>query len=198
MPATIEPMADRASDLRRMTYAEYLELERTSERKHEYVNGEAYAMAGGTPEHGRLAANFIALVRASLGERPCAVFSSDVRVRVEKTKRSTYPDLSIVCEKLARASDDPDAITNPRVIVEVLSDSTEAADRGDKWAHYQRIESLEEYVLVSQREPRVEIFRRSSVGWTYEECGPGARIELRSVDAFVAVDELYADPLSAA
>lgn len=191
-----------APDLQRMTYAEYLALERTSEVKHEYVNGEVWAMAGGTPEHGRLAASFIALVRVGLGHRRCAVYSSDVRIRVETTKRSTYPDLSVVCDRVERAKDDPDAITNPRVIVEVLSDSTEADDRGDKWAHYQRVDSLTEYVLVSQREPRVEVFRRSTAtgsrgAWVYEEIRAGGRVELRSLDVSIAVDELYADPLRA-
>lgn len=179
-----------------MTYAEYLALERESELKHEYVNGEVYAMAGGTPEHGRLAANFIGLVRAALRDRPCSVFSSDVRVHIKDTKRSTYPDLTIVCDELRRADSDPDAIVNPRIIVEVLSDSTEATDRGDTWAHYQRIDSLMEYVLVSQHEPRVEIFRRTDAGWAYEEHRAGGRVALPSIDASIEVAELYKDPLA--
>lgn len=180
-----------------MKYAEYLAFERTSETKHEYVNGEVYAMAGGSPEHARLALQFGTLANLALRGRPCAVFSSDARVRIEHTKRATYPDLSIVCGKLERAKDDGDAITNPRVIVEVLSDTTEASDRGDKWAHYQHLESLEEYVLVSQHTPRIEVFRRGEQGWTYEAFGRGTQMTLRSIDVVIDVDELYADPLAA-
>ncbi len=140
-----------------MTYAEYLALERASEVKHEYVNGEAYAMAGGSPEHARLQGRALHVLTLALAGKRCDVFTSDLRVRIEATGRSTYPDVTVVCDRIDRAGDDPDAITNPALIVEVLSDSTEAEDRGAKWAHYQRLASLKHYVLVSQREQRVEI-----------------------------------------
>lgn len=185
-------------ELGRMTYAEYLALERASEAKHEYVNGHVYAMAGGTPDHGRLAMNVGGILRAALAGRPCAVFSSDVRVRIEATGRSTYPDLSVVCGHLARADDDADAITNPVVLVEVLSDSTEASDRGDKFAHYRRLPSLREYVLVSQRAERIELFRRGEVGgWVLSEAGRGEVVRLESIDVVLSVDEAYHDPLAA-
>lgn len=184
-----------ASELRRMTYVEYLALERESETKHEYINGEVYATAGGTPEHARLAMTFGRLVGNALGARPCATFTWDARIRIERTHRSTYPDVSIVCGKLERASDDPDAITNPRVLVEVLSDTTEASDRGDKWAHYQRLDSLQEYVLISQHTPRVEVFRRTEHGWSYETLSEGSRLALRSIDVTIDLVELYRDPL---
>ncbi|MBX3249690.1 MAG: Uma2 family endonuclease [Myxococcales bacterium] len=186
----------QAPELRRMTYPEYLELERASATKHEYVNGEVYAMAGGSPEHARLAMRLGALITVALGGRPCAVFSSDARVRVERTSRSTYPDLSVVCGTLERASDDPDAIVNPCVLVEVLSETTEASDRGDKWAHYQRLDSLAEYVLVSQREPRVELYRRAERGWSYEVFVAGMMLELRSIGVSIDIDALYLDPLA--
>jgi Uma2 family endonuclease len=182
--------------LGRMTYAEYLALERTSEEKHEYVNGQVYSMAGGTPDHGRLAMNLGGLLRAALAGKPCAVFSSDVRVRIEATGRSTYPDLSVVCGRLARAGDDNDAITNPTVLVEVLSDTTEASDRGDKFAHYRRLPSLREYVLVSQTAERIEIFHRGDRGdWVLTEAGSGETIRLESIDVALAVDDVYHDPL---
>jgi len=181
----------------RLTYDEYLVLERTSESKHEYVGGEVYAMAGGTPEHGRLAIAFAGLLTSALRGRPCAVFSADVRVRIESTGRATYPDLSVVCGSLEPARDDTDAITNPIVLVEVLSDSTEASDRGDKWSHYQRLASLREYVLVSSREPRIEVFRRVADGWHYEEARAGAAIRLESLGVEVPVDEIFRDPLAA-
>lgn len=182
-----------------MTYAEYVIHERTSDIKHEYVNGHVYAMAGGTPEHGRLAMNVARLIGAALAGRPCAVFSSDVRVRIQATGRSTYPDLSVVCGQLQRAGDDPDAIANPVLIVEVLSDSTEASDRGDKFAHYRRLPTLREYVLVSQSDRRIEVFRKAQSGeWSLVEAGPGDVAQLLSIDTVLRVDEVYFDPLSGA
>ncbi len=181
-----------------MTHAEYLSLERASEAKHEYLNGQVYAMAGGTPDHGRLAMNVGRLLGAALAGKPCAVFNSDVRVRIEATGRSTYPDLSVVCGHLVRASDDPDAIANPVLLVEVLSDSTEASDRGDKFAHYRRLPSLREYVLVSQSTPRIEVFRRrEGRDWLLNEVGDGEQARLESLDVALSVDDVYHNPLRA-
>ena len=186
----------------RVSYGEYLTLERRSDVKHEYVNGRIYAMAGGTPEHGRLTMSIGRLLGAALEGRPCAVFSSDVRVRVAATGRSTYPDLSVVCGRLERAADDPDAIINPVVLVEVLSASTEAADRGDKFAHYRRLPSLEEYALIAQDTPRVEVFRRQrdeqGETWIMSEFGPGQTVHLASLGVDFTLDELYHDPLGSA
>jgi Uma2 family endonuclease len=180
----------------RVTYPEYLELERTSEVKHEYLRGEVFAMAGGTPEHSRLAANVIRLIGTALLGRPCVVLTSDARVRIEETDRSTYPDVSVVCGRLEPAADDPDAITNPVVIVEVLSDATEADDRGEKFAHYRRLASLREYVLVSQRARRLEVYRRRDERWSLDEAGVGQTLHLESIDAALSVDEVYRDPLA--
>lgn len=184
-----------AVPLRKATYEEYLALERDSETKHEYVNGEIYAMAGGTPEHGRLATKLAQLVRNALAKRPCELYSSDVRVRVEATGRSTYPDLSIVCSKIVPSAEDPDAITNPIVLIEVLSPSTEMDDRGNKWAHYRRIPSLECYVLVSQGERSIETYRREGKRWIYEAFGPGEVASVAGAEVTLAVDDLYASAL---
>jgi len=180
----------------RLTYAQYLELERSSETKHEYLRGEVFAMAGGTPEHSRLAANVIGELRAALRGRPCAVFTSDARVRIEETDRATYPDVTVVCGRLESAADDPDAITNPVVIVEILSDATEADDRGEKFAHYRRLASLREYVPVSQRARRLEVYRRRDERWLLDEAGLGQTLRLESVDVALSVDEVYRDPLA--
>ena len=187
----------RLVPLPRMTYAQYLELERTSEVKHEYLRGEIFAMAGGSPEHARLAANVIGDLRAALRGRPCAVFTSDARVRIEVTDRATYPDVTVVCGRLEHAPDDPDSITNPVVIVEVLSDATEADDRGEKFAHYRRLASLQEYLLVSQRARRLEVYRRRDDRWVLDEAGAGETLHLDSIDVALAVDEIYRDPLAA-
>ena len=158
-----------------MTYEEYVAFERDAESKHEFVNGHVHAMSGGSPEHARLAAAVI-----------------------QATSRSTYPDVTVVCGKLERDATDIDAVTNPRVIVEVLSPSTESSDRGDKWAHYQRVDSLREYVLVSQATPRIEVFSRDEAqsGWLYRQYGMGQTVQLRSVELSIDVDAIYANPLT--
>lgn len=188
-----------AEPLRAKTsYAEYLAAEETSAEKHEFLDGEVRAMAGGTISHGALAARLAYLLGAALDGKPCSVFSSDVRVRIEASNRTVYPDLTVVCGRLERSAVDAEAIANPVLIVEVLSDSTEAYDRGEKWRHYRRLPSLHEYVLVSQREPLIEVFRRAGAAWTPLEAGPGESIELASLGVSLGVDALYADPLTQA
>jgi Uma2 family endonuclease len=180
-----------------MTYAEYLQAEGKSPVRHEFLNGDVWAMAGGTPEHGALAASMTGELREALRGKPCRIYSSDVRVRILDTGLSTYPDVSVVCGQLETASDDPDAILNPVVLVEVLSDSTEGYDRGAKAAHYRRIPSLREYVLVSQGEPRVEVHRRSENGrWELLEARPGESIELASLGIRLDVAAVYRNPLT--
>lgn len=188
-----------ARDLHTMTYAEYLALERSADVKHEYVNGRVFAMAGGTPEHARLAGAVIGDLRTALRGKPCVPFSSDLRVRVAATGRATYPDVTVVCGALVPDPNDADAVQNPTVLVEVLSDTTESDDRGDKWAHYQRITALREYVLVSQKSARIEVFTRDATDasvWHYRDHGPGARLTLASIGVTLDVDAIYASPLA--
>ena len=197
-------MAGDAAYTPYVSYAEYLAMEEKSLTKHEWLDGVVYDMAalgmsGGTPEHSGLAAAIGVLLGVQLRGKPCRVFSSDLRVRVPATGISTYPDLAIVCRKLETADDDPHAATNPTVIVEVLSGSSEAYDRGKKFAHYRRIPSLREYVLVAQDEPRIEVFRRNETGqWELaQEAGAGESAALASIGCTLAVDEVYEDPLAA-
>jgi len=157
------------------TFAEYLTLERDSEIKHEFDAGEILAMSGGTARHSALAMNVGFALR---GARPdgCTVFQSDMRVRIVATGRATYPDVSMVCGPIEYDAEDTahTTITNPVLIVEVLSVTTEKGDRGNKWMHYQRIPSLQEYVLVGQYS-RVEIFRRTPSGtWEYFDVEEGS------------------------
>lgn len=187
-------MARRAPAIR-MSYAEYLAAEAPSDVRHEFLAGEVWAMAGGTPEHGALAAALIGELRTALRGKPCRVYSSDVRLRVLATGLSTYPDLSVVCGNLETAPEDPDAITNPIVLVEVLSDSTEAYDRGAKAAHYRRIASLQEYVLITPDEPRIEVQRRTHGRWELLEAGAEEAIELVSVGVRLDVSAIFANPL---
>lgn len=183
-------MAQPAGKLK-VTIAEYLALEEASETKHEYLDGQVYDMAGGTPEHALLVANVSGELRTQLRDRPCRAFSSELRVRVQETGLLTYPDVSVVCGKLRRDVDDPNAIVNPIVLVEVLSKSTEGYDRADKFAHYRRIASLREYVLISYQMKRIEVYRRAEEGaWIMHEVDSGS-IDLVSIGCVLSVDEVY-------
>ncbi|WP_437978745.1 Uma2 family endonuclease [Sorangium sp. So ce295] len=179
------------------TCAEYLEQERASPTRHEFLNGEIFAMTGGTPEHARLCLSVGAELRAQLRGRPCAVYSADLRVRVQATGLATYPDVSVVCGRLERDLADNDAALNPIVLVEVLSESSEAYDRGQKFAHYRRIPSLREYVLVSQHEQRIEVFHRNEDdSWTLREARAGEGVHLEAIGCALSVDEVYRDPFA--
>lgn len=178
------------------TYAEYLSAEEKSETKHEWLNGEIFAMSGGTPEHALLCASVNRCLGIAVRGKRCAVFSSDLRVRVQATGLSTYPDVSVVCGQIQRAPDDKNAVVNPILLAEVLSDSTEVYDRGEKASHYRRIPSLREYMLVSQSAWHIEVYRRTDEGeWKMLVVGAGERFYLESVDCYLSVDEVYWNPL---
>lgn len=146
------------------TEAEYLALERASDRKHEYVDGLIVAMAGARPPHNLLVTNLTALLHGMARERSCVVLGSCQRVHVPATGLYAYPDLSVACGERRYRGDDPPSLLNPMVLVEVTSDSTENYDRGAKFIHYQAIASLVEYIVVSHREPRIEHHRRLDTG----------------------------------
>lgn len=179
-----------------MTYDEYLALEASSSLKHEYIRGEVYAMSGGTPTHARLQVGVSAALAAALKGRACAVFSSDLAVRVEATDATFHPDVTVVCGKLETSARDRNAVVNPKVIVEVLSESTEAYDRGAKAGHYRQIPSLSEYVLVAQAERLVEVYRRNERGrWELAVEARSGEVLVEGIGAAFTVEELYADPL---
>lgn len=180
-----------------MTYEAYVAAEASAEHRHEFLRGDVYAMAGGSLEHAALASALARDVGVALQGKPCRVFSADARVRIQATNMSTYPDLSVVYGELVRAPDDERAMLNPVVLFEVLSDSTEAYDRGAKASHYRHIPSLQEYVLVSQAERRIEVQRRNASGrWEIHEFSTGEVANLVSIGVALSVDELYADPLT--
>jgi Uma2 family endonuclease len=184
----------------RMSHPDYLAFEAASDTRHEYLNGEVFAMAGGTITHGALAAAVISALSAALRDRPCRVLSSDVRVRSKATGLTTYADVTVVCDKIEVDDDDAHGVLNPRLVVEVLSESTEAYDRGAKAAHYRRIASLREYVLVGQGEPLIEVYRRNERGkWELAvEARRGELAELTACGAPIQldVDAIYRDPLA--
>ena len=182
----------------KMTYAEYLTFEASSHEKHDFLSGEVYAMAGGTPEHAALQAS-IARVLANALEvagKPCRVYSANLRVRVEATDFACYPDATIVCGKLETSTSDPQAATNPIVVVEVLSDSTESYDRGIKAGHYRHIPSIREYVLVAQHTRLIEVWRRNAQAqWEVAAAsGAGEPASIESLGVLIAVDTVYRNP----
>jgi Uma2 family endonuclease len=177
-----------------MSEQEYLAFERASAEKHEYANGAIFAISSGTGEHSAIAANIISEARSALFGRGCRVHTSDMRVNVASAGRYVYPDASIVCARPEYTDDSRDTLVNPLVIVEVLSDSSEAYDRGDKFAQYQTIASVAEYVLASQKKPRIEVFTRQADGsWLLRVYGPGDRAVLSSVECVIDVDRVYTD-----
>ena len=180
------------------TVETYVALEAFSNVKHEYIDGHMLAVAGGTLEHSRLAVALVAQLGVQLQGRSCYVFNSDARVHVSAGELIAYPDVSVCCGNPRDGGQDPLAMQNPTVIIEVLSPSTEKYDRRTKFARYQLVESLQEYVLVSQSDCKVEVFRRlGDRSWSEATVsGPGERAILRSIDCELDVDELYRMRLS--
>ena len=176
------------------TYAEYLALEEESSVRHEYLEGEIYAMAGGSPDHAALAAALISAVRSQLPPG-CRTFTSDLRVRIPETGLSTYPDAAVVCGRTQRAADDALAVVNPVLLVEVTSPSTEEYDRNEKLRHYKALSSLREVLIVSHREPHLTLHRRDESGWSVLTAKGGGALMLESIAVRVEVDEVYRDDL---
>jgi Uma2 family endonuclease len=175
-----------------MSPEQYLELERTSEVKHEYAAGEVFAMAGGTREHSLIAMNISRELGNLLRGRPCEVHGPDMRIKITATGRYVYPDASVVCGKALFEDSQSDNLLNPIVVCEVLSDSTEAYDRGEKFEQYRSIPSFQEYVVISQKKVRVEHFRKQLDGrWVLTVLGPGDRLALESIGCEVAMDDIY-------
>jgi len=177
----------------RLTPEQYLEIERAAEFRNEYFDGRMYAMSGGSHPHAIVIGNLIRQLGNALVKRRCLVTPIDLRVRVAPAGLYTYPDVVVVCGEPRYADNQIDTLLNPMLLIEMLSPSTEAYDRGFKSAQYRTIESLQEYALVSQAEPRVEVFRRQEGGhWLLSEfVGLEAVCRLDSVGASVAVAEVY-------
>jgi Uma2 family endonuclease len=178
-----------------MSVDEWRELERTShDAKHEYIDGQVYAMSGGSLAHGSVGSNTVRTFQDALraAGKPCYTYNSDVAVRLSP-RRYTYPDASVTCDERDRPAPDKTEIQAPRVIVEVLSDTTEAYDRGRKFGYYRGCPTVEEYVLVASKYQAVEVYRRTSQSWTYDAYGPSDEIELSSLAINVSVAALYRD-----
>jgi Uma2 family endonuclease len=175
------------------TIEDYVRLEAHSNVKHEFLDGQIFAMGGGTLEHSRLAAAVIVQLSNQLAGRPCDVFTSDARVHASAGNMIAYPDVTVCCGGAQTGSADPLAMINPTVLIEITSPSSEKYDRGTKFRRYQLILTLREYVVISQRTPAVDVFRRLDDGsWSDAElAGGGERAVLRSIGCELDVDALY-------
>ena len=171
---------------------EYLEEEEASPTKHEYFDGDVYAMAGASDAHVTIAGNLFALLRSHVRGSGCRVFMADMKARVNRLNRFFYPDVMVTCDERDRST--TLFKCNPCLIVEVLSDSTEAFDRGDKFADYREMETLTEYVLISQTKQRIDCFRRNEEGfWVLQSYKPGDKVHLKSMDFYITIEEVYED-----
>ena len=180
--------------IQRLTEAEYLERERLAEFKSEFYDGEIFAMSGGTPPHSLIAANAIGELHGKLKGGSCNVYTSDLRLKIEATGLITYPDFSVVCGPVQFAEDTDDTVVNPTLVGKVLSDSSEAYDRGKKFENYRRMPSLREYLLISQKEARIELFsRREDGGWILRDAaGLDGALDLPSLNVTLALKEVFA------
>ncbi|MCB9536644.1 MAG: Uma2 family endonuclease [Myxococcales bacterium] len=174
-----------------MTIEEYLAFEHAAEVRHEFINGEAYAMSGGTSEHAVISTNILGALFVRLRGRRCRPINSDQRVFVPATEAFFYPDISVVCGGFEHADRDPNGIVNPKVIVEVLSPSTSGHDLGIKFQHYRRLATLEAYVLVHAEDRRIEHRQRLDDGsWLIREVTEGD-LALPALDIAIPLDEIY-------
>lgn len=177
----------------RLSVEEYLEMERTSEVRHEYYDGEVFAMVGATEAHALIVTNLVLSLGNQLRDGPCRTYANDMRVRVEESGLYTYPDLVVVCEEPAfLETEHRNTLLNPQLLVEVLSESTEAYDRGRKFTHYRSLHSLTDYLLVAQDQARIEHYERQDDGWLLTEAaGLDATLELPSFNCELALAEVY-------
>jgi Uma2 family endonuclease len=172
-----------------MSAAEYLDWEPTQEDRYEYWDGEVVAMSGGTRNHNRISGNWFKLLDDALLNRDCDVYIADVKVQVEPGRKYFYPDVVVTCDK---GDDDAQIVQSPCLIIEVLSPSTEAIDRGAKFARYRQFTSLQEYVLVQVDRPKVEVFRRNENNqWVLSEYDLEDRLLLESIGVEIAIADLY-------
>jgi Uma2 family endonuclease len=180
--------------LTRYTPEEYLALERNAEFKSEYLNGRIIAMTGASLEHADVVLNLGSALRARLRDHGCRVFVNDVRAQIASVSGYVYPDLMAVCGEPVVLDTRPPTLTNPHLVMEVLSDTTERYDRGEKFEAYRAIESLSEYVLVDSRRVSVEKYARRGDFWVLSaETDLDAMLELASVGCTLPVREIYAD-----
>lgn len=178
------------------SFREYLQVDAQSIVKHDFLAGMILAIAGGTPDHAALAAAIAAALTRQLEAKKCRVYSEALRIRVPATGFAGYPDVTVVCTKLELDPEDANTVTNPAVVVEILSPSTEQYDRGEKLRQYQQIAGLAHAVLVSHDDRRIEVWTRGAAGWSVAVSTAGERAALTAIDCVLEVDAIYRDPLA--
>lgn len=186
-----------ASPLNKVTVEDYLKIEEESQMKYEFHNGFIYAMAGGTLNHGLICGNVFGEIRQKIKElnKSCRPMTSEIKLYVETANSFLYPDAMVTCEEIEKSTSDSNAITNPVIIIEVLSKSTAAYDRSDKFFMYQQLSSLQEYILIEQSKPQIEVYRRASSDlWEINRIqGLDEQLYLKSIDALIALSDIYED-----
>jgi len=183
-----------ANPKRKYTLEEYFDLELSSNERYEYWNGDVFCMSGVSDAHAQIEINLVNVLSVNLRGRPCRVFPANMRIKVPTLPPYRYADLSVACDKpVFEKIGGVDALTNPTLIIEVLSDSTEAYDRGDKFSHYKSIPSFKAYLLVAQHRPHITQYEKNADGsWGYSEVNDlSANVYLASVDCTLTLEEIY-------
>jgi Uma2 family endonuclease len=180
----------------RFSFADYLVVDEGSDARHEYLDGVILGMAGGTPEHARIAATIVAELGRQLAGKRCAVFSEALRVRNRATGFAGYPDVTVTCGTLERDSESPNTVTNPTVVIEVQSPSTAEYDAGEKLRHYQGMPSLEHVVLVAHDALKIDVYSRERDRWALRSYASGDHAELGAIACTLDVNVVYRDPLA--
>lgn len=176
----------------KFTPEEYFAWEEQQLERHEYIDGEVYAMSGGTQNHSDIAMNFGFMLKSYLRGSGCKTFNSDLRIKIFESNKYTYPDLSVTCDDRDKTT--PQYITHPCLIVEVLSPSTEAYDRGNKFKLYRKNPSLRDYVLVESDRMAIDLYRKDEAGnWYILNYEAGDSIELKSINLACAIEQVYED-----
>ena len=176
---------------KRYTPEEYLELERQAEYKSEFADGEIFALAGASRAHNLILLNCGAEIRQQLRGRACETYPSDMRIQLAASARYFYPDVVVACGELDFANEVQDTLSNPTLIIEILSPSTEGYDRGEKFKQYRTLDSLQTYVLVAQHEPLIEVFERQEGHWLFSEYKGLKKVPLPSIGCELLLREVY-------
>lgn len=184
----------RATELTLLTVEEYLKIEQESNDKYEFHNGHIYPMAGGTINHGLICGNIFGEIRAKLKDGDCKTINSEIKLHIEKSNKYIYPDTMVICGNIETSEDLPNAVTNPILIVEVLSKSTADYDRGDKFFFYQQIASLKEYILIEQDKKQIDIYTRKKNLWkTSRVTALDKVLHISCLDIDILIEDIYQD-----